>query len=76
MKKEKNNKLGFTLLELMVVVLIIGILAAIALPKYRFAIEKSKFAALKNVVKAVAQAEERYFLHHRIRYPQGQLGIP
>ena len=38
------NKKGFTLLELLVVVLIIGILAGIALPQYRFAVEKTRLA--------------------------------
>ena len=57
-----KNKSGFTLLELLVVVLIIGILAAIALPQYKMAVAKSKFAALKNNVRALYEAEQRYYL--------------
>ena len=60
----KINKLGFTLLELLVVVLIVGILAAIALPQYQMAVMKSRYSAMMDIVNAINDAEERYYLVH------------
>lgn len=58
----KENKKGFTLLELLVVVLIIGILAAIALPQYRKAVAKAELTQIISRVKAISNAQDRYYL--------------
>ena len=57
-----NNKKGFTLLELLVVVLIIGILAAIASPQYKKITERARAMEAVQTVKSVSDAMERYYL--------------
>jgi type IV pilus assembly protein PilA len=61
MKKFHNRKGGFTLIELMIVVAIIGILAAIAIPNFlRFQL-KAKSSEGKTNLAAVRTAEESYY---------------
>jgi len=57
-----SSKQGFTLIELLVVVLIIGILASVALPQYTKAVWKSRASAMLPNVRALANAQEAYFL--------------
>ena len=52
---------GFTIVELLVVVLVLGILAAIALPKLGGTRDKAKVAAVRSDVRNAETAEEGYF---------------
>jgi type IV pilus assembly protein PilA len=57
----KRGKKGFTLIELMIVVAIIGILAAIAIPNFLRFQAKSKQSEAKTNLKAIFTAETSYF---------------
>jgi len=56
----KKSNAGFTLVELLVVVLIIGILASVGVPQYFKAVEKSRVAEAKSMLGALGQAWKRY----------------
>ncbi len=63
MKNANTSRLGgFTLVELLVVVLIVGILAAVALAQYQVAVAKARYAELISMVTAVKNAEEVHYM--------------
>jgi type IV pilus assembly protein PilA len=60
LSKMRRSQRGFTLIELMIVVVIIGILAALAIPRFMRATTKSKQSEAKNILKQIFVMEDAY----------------
>ena len=56
------QRTGFTLLDMMVVVIIIGVLVLIAVPQYKHAVLKSRFSALSPIAQHLKTAQEAYYI--------------
>lgn len=59
------NKSGFTLIEILIVVLIVAILASVALPKYTRSIERARAAEAVNIVQKVDSAVYAYYVERQ-----------
>lgn len=67
---------GFTLIELMMVLVIMGVLGTLALPAYRDHVLRSKRVEAKVALNALAVAQERFFsVHHHYASRVASLGI-
>ena len=59
-------KSAFTLIEVLIVILILGILTTVAIPQFEGMIIRAKLAEIFPMVAAIAKAEELYFLEHGV----------
>jgi len=72
----KRAQAGFTLIELVVVVMIIGILAAASVPIYRGYIRRATLAEGRSVVGSIATAEKIYYTEYLNCISSGTVAAP
>ena len=64
---------GFTLVELLIVVIILGILAAVVIPQFSSAASESKESAVASNLATIRQAIEMYKIQHGDNYPSASI---
>ena len=73
----KYQNTGFTLMELMITIVIIGVIAAIAFPSYQDSVRKSRRTEAKTALLDVMARQEQYFSENRVyasRFDELSLG--
>jgi type IV pilus assembly protein PilA len=63
---KKNNSQGFTLVEIMIVVVIIGLLAAMAIPAFQKVRQSSQDKAVLNNARQLSAGADQYFLENGV----------
>ncbi len=76
-QKATRQHLGFSLIDVLITVAIVGILAAIAYPSYQSVMRKNNRAAAESYLADVAQRQQQYLLDQRSYASNvSTLGVP
>lgn len=67
----RNNRRGFTLVEILIVVIILGILAAIVIPQFSNASQDARKSSLTSQLQTLRSQINLYALQHRDQFPPG-----
>ena len=72
---KRLNKKGFTLVELLVVIVILGVIMSIAIPSITSSIERSKDKQKTQIIKLIESAGELYVDKHKNTVKKGQITL-
>ena len=74
MARDSRRQLGFTLIEIMVVVIIIGLLAAVVVPQFLGRVDDARVSKTKSDIQAIEAALALYKLDN-FRFPTSEQGL-
>lgn len=69
LKAKINNQSGFTLIEMLIVIVVLGILAMIIIPQITVSTEDAKLSTLQTNLGGIRSAIETYYAQHDNKYP-------
>ena len=68
-RKSRFGNKGFTLIEILIVVMVLGILAMVIVPQITVSTQDAKTSTLETSLSALRNAIELYYIQHNNRYP-------
>jgi len=74
-KRMKNRQLAFTLIEVLIVIVVLGILATLAIPRYTSVRWKARFAEVFQTVGMISRAKEMFYLENNYYGRAGGYGL-
>ena len=69
MKNANRNQQGFTLVEILIVVIILAILAGVVIPQFSSSSDEAKLSVLQSDLASLRGAAELYYHQHNSTYP-------